>query len=217
MGKPDDRARKLLDELIPPEVLERALKAIAQKEREEPPCSHRGCEERVLPLSQPAACEMHVQNVAGWRERVFAELSPRAFRADGTPTYDMPDPRLVFIGEETRVGGELYKPYKFRLDPRPSVEFCLGDIIYFALGAAVTGILGNLSYDVLKSLVLSWADKNHRPDQAAIFEEVVHEEDYERVRAGRNRDGVVAVEVVRARRRRRVVRAAKTARKKPRS
>jgi hypothetical protein len=217
VGKPDDRARELLRELIPPEVIERVLQAIAQKERDAEPCSHSGCQERVLPLSQPPACETHVQNVADWRERVFSELSPRATRADGTPTWDMPDPRLVFIGEVTRVGGELFKAHKFRVDPRPSVEFCFGDIVYFALGAAVTGILGNLPYDVLKSLVLTWATKHRRPDQAGMFEQVVIEEEYERLRAMRNRDGSSAVEVVRVRRKRSVVRVAKSARKKPRS
>lgn len=146
-------------------------------------CEVQGCTGPGLMFTEPVRCSVHVRDLDEW----FESAKPR-FMAMGEPAGQI----LASLASEVYKSAliqrgpsrTLYAEFKNEIDPRPEVSFSFENLVYFAIGAAASGILGNAAYDSVKMLVRRLSRKTSAP-VAERFDQVVTVARYERLRIER--------------------------------
>jgi|GEM_PF-6516981 len=146
-------------------------------------CQVKGCSGLALSLSEPPRCSLHIENPDAWFEQYVEVLSQPGIPEIGrkfslSVAHDLY--RTVLIQNPIRK--EFYQAFKKRVDPRSDVNFSFEDIIYFAVAAAASGVIGNLVYDGLKTLFHSLMSRRQKKELEETFEYVVIKEHYEEQR-----------------------------------
>lgn len=154
-----------------------------------PTCNYPGCSSYALLLSEPPRCSRHITDLDGWYNNVWdtsvARKTWKRFISDRTMPIMQGSAHEIYIElvlQEHPSGMELYRDYKQRVDPNPDVCFSFDDTVYFAISAAVSGIIGNLAYDALKKILRHISRKSKRHEVETTFDEVIREEKYEELR-----------------------------------
>ena len=83
---------------------------------------------------------------------------------------------------EHEAGKELYFDFKNRVDPRKEVNFSFDDTVYFVICAALSGVVGNFAYDVIKKIIHHIRVKPKQKDPEEVFTKVIKLEKYEEIR-----------------------------------
>lgn len=118
-------------------------------------CSVVRCKRNSMILSEPPLCSHHVKDLDGW----YNELPSRIEAIGGDELQDAMvlgvahDQYRILLVLQTPEASSMMKRFEKNLARGEDARFYLTDIVYFAVVAAATGILGNLAYDALKRLL----------------------------------------------------------------
>lgn len=145
-------------------------------------CGTLGCKEPALPFSKPPRCSSHMEDLESWYESL-----PTAFEEHGLESLNhlVAQALASYLYEvallQNPIRGTLYREFKNEIDPRETVKFRFADVVYFVIASATSGIIGNLAYAAVKSLVKRIAGANQEK-VIKQFEQVISEVRYEQLR-----------------------------------
>jgi hypothetical protein len=153
-------------------------------------CDIGECTHLALIFSEPPRCGAHIEDIDAWFDNVLSETVARNTSKTGETTADLQHYSDALVAHEIYrglllnkpPGQDLYADLKGRVDPLNKVSFSFDDVVYFALIAAGSGIIGNFAYDVLKSIVKTLSKNHSFPELEETFEEAVRESKYEELR-----------------------------------
>jgi hypothetical protein len=132
-------------------------------------CAHKGCQIPAVLLSDPPTCPAHLPDLKSWINRVETEKD-RIIAILAREQY------LVLCEEHGAVSGVFY--HKVSGEPPPNISARVDNVLAFCALAAASGVIGNFSYAVLRSLVTKLIGK----PEGKRFDERITAEFYEKVR-----------------------------------
>ncbi len=158
-------------------------------------CGIDGCDGPALILAEPPRCYAHLDDPDAWFSGVLSETAAPDVpeMARGCATHMAHDLyRNVLLNNP--LGQALFSDYKNRVAPSKKVSFSFADVVYFVLIAALSGVIGNFAYDVMKSVVKGLANKHETTNLEDTFDRVVRETKYEELRIQHHPDGSCKIE-----------------------
>lgn len=147
------------------------------------------CKNEALVLSEPPQCVEHISDLDNWYFQVRASIqSPEV---DDTTRYvggALADSQYMMAIQKNPIAEELYQDFKERAEPpigfaRSHDQF-VTQLAHFFVAAASNGIVGNVSYNAIKSCVLQVMSRLRPASNADDdrFEEIVRPDKYEEIR-----------------------------------
>jgi hypothetical protein len=151
-------------------------------------CSAVSCRNEALSWSEPPICSEHVPDIDGWYAGVQQRLKTEPDENVRTLYGLLAHSEYMAAVSDNPVAEELYKDFENRAEPPKAIAFSVEHFVtalaHFYVLAAASGILGNLSYDVLKMFIVRLLGSLHtqpKPNDDR-FDEIVDHEKYESVR-----------------------------------
>jgi hypothetical protein len=152
------------------------------------PCSKETCEKSALTFSHPALCANHVNDIDEWY--ISARKAIKDLKGDEKVRFlyaSLAHSEYMAAISDDPIDDELYKDFIQRAE-RPSglafsVDHFITALADFYITCAVSGIIGNFSYDAVKagvSRVLGLLHKKPRANDDR-FDEIVEREKYEEI------------------------------------
>ncbi|MBA7715073.1 hypothetical protein ES703_124113 [subsurface metagenome] len=160
-------------------------------------CSHKGCAESSLPLSQPPACWVHIASIDDWYESYL----DAARRATDDPFQLAP---LLVTGSslhnralvKSGAAQELHDEFEKRKVAGSGRRFLFADIVFFICTAAASGVIGGLSLEAIKRLIARIVADSNPQEVHRLVDEILPEAKFEELRNNRKEEIIVETEQV---------------------
>jgi len=130
------------------------------------------CDNRAMRDS--SYCVIHEPDIDGWYEHTSLPLAHESYRISH------------FVNGLGSVAfTTLYEKFERRALPDGG-SASANDLVYFLIQAAASGVVGNLSYELMKKVVKRVFDREPAPVIVRDMDKIVFESDYENLRQERH-------------------------------
>lgn len=150
------------------------------------PCEFRRCHGEALPLSSPARCIKHIDNVDLWCSDVLKDVPGPPDSLERIIAAQYVKSTAAEVCWMHPWFAAVYEDFKEREDRRPNVHFKFSDAAHFVLYAAAAGIVGNLAWTLVRRLAVGLVRPRLRRAASSLFHRVMPRERYDALRSSKH-------------------------------